>query len=146
MLDQETKEKLLEEIELIVDLDPKEVTDEDNPHSFLSKLFQKACKKYFHAIAKANCWRYFTCTNKFAEYSCFIKCGKTVIYVHTSNYYFWNWRDVVCKRAIHSEDTAGPDCKLVDIIDVEEQIIELFKQYGENLDKIKNIDNEINIE
>ena len=119
--------KMIKEIDKVVDTDISTISDED-PYKTVHTLFVKKCNDYIRAIAKEHNWQVITKYHPFCEYSCFVKNGDKFVYVHLSDYRFWDWKNVLFRIAEHSQDYTGLNNHYCDLINLEVSLMELFKE------------------
>lgn len=127
MLSFEKRQKLVKEIEKVVETDIDSIVDED-PYKVAHKQMIKKCNDYIRAIAKEHNWQVITKSHPFCEYSCFVKKDEKFVYVHLSDFRFWNWREILYRVAKHSQDFTGEKNHYCDIMNLEVSLIELFEE------------------
>lgn len=127
MLSFEKRLKYVKEIEEAINTDLYSIPNED-PYGVVHKLMIKKCNAYIRAIAKEHNWQVITKSHPFCEYSCFIKKDEKFVYVHLSDYRWWNWREVLYRVAKHSQDYTGERNRYCDIMNLEVSLMELFEE------------------
>ena len=127
MLSFDKRINYVKEIDKAVKTDLDGIPNE-NPYKVVHQLFVKKCNNYLRAIAKEHNWQVITKSHPFCEYSCFVTNGDKFIYIHLSDFRWWNYEEVLYRVAKHSQDFTGERNRYCELYELEQHLVDLFNE------------------